>query len=125
MVSIQKDKNGYLIVRVNTTNYRLNRLLLEYKIKRKLKSNEVSHHIDGNILNNNFDNLEVKTKRKHQIEHQRLRAIKNYHKYYLCKCGNRKSFQAKICMNCYIKKTKKYKRNNQGRFIKQMKGGIK
>ena len=59
------DEHGRLIY--------IHREILEKKIGRKLKRNEVAHHIDGNKLNNVQDNLEVMTRSyhgKHHIENK-------------------------------------------------------
>ena len=48
------------------------RYLLEFALGRKLKANEVSHHIDHNHLNNNFDNLAAEDYRAHVAHHRKL-----------------------------------------------------
>ncbi|MBO0858274.1 MAG: deoxyhypusine synthase family protein [Chloracidobacterium sp.] len=45
------------------------RYLLEFKLGRKLQSEEVAHHLDGNHLNNNFDNLVAEHYRLHVSKH--------------------------------------------------------
>lgn len=45
------------------------RFLMEQKLGRVLRSNEQVHHIDGDPLNNDLDNLEVKLLGAHQREH--------------------------------------------------------
>lgn len=47
---------------------RLHRILMEEHIGRKLDKNEIVHHKNGNIFNNNLDNLEIMT----TVEHSRL-----------------------------------------------------
>lgn len=39
--------------------------LIEVHLNRYLKENETVHHIDGNFLNNNLDNLEVIIRKEH------------------------------------------------------------
>lgn len=41
----------------------------------KLTSNDIVHHIDGNKLNNNPDNLEVMTRAEHAAHHCKLRNL--------------------------------------------------
>ena len=43
--------------------------LMEKKLGRKLNRNEQVHHKDGNPLNNDIDNLEIKLLGSHQKEH--------------------------------------------------------
>lgn len=69
-------KVKYYYVHFNNVLVREHILIMEKRLGRKLKSDEVVHHIDGNGLNNNINNLEVMTKREHQITHncvERLR----------------------------------------------------
>ena len=47
------------------------RKVLENKVGRKLRPNEVAHHINGNKLDDRPENLEVRDKLKHQKEHKR------------------------------------------------------
>lgn len=49
----------------------LHRVIAEGKIGRKLTSDEVVHHIDGNKLNNNPENLMVVTKEEHARIHHK------------------------------------------------------
>jgi hypothetical protein len=54
------DRRGYV---------RANIFVLEQKLGRPLASNEVAHHIDGDITNNSPDNLEPKTRFDHGSHH--------------------------------------------------------
>src|SRR3972149_3658853 len=58
--------NGYRVIRKygNKLVYE-HRDLMEKKLGRKLQSNEVVHHKDGNRLNNAIDNLVMMTKAEH------------------------------------------------------------
>lgn len=47
------------------------RVIMETHIERKLLSNEIVHHIDGDIRNNNINNLQLMTWGEHSIEHHR------------------------------------------------------
>ncbi len=68
--TIFKDKDGYLLLVIRDKKgdriYKLHRLLLEYKLRRKLKINEVCHHINNIKMDNRVKNLKVKSKSKHQ-----------------------------------------------------------
>src|SRR5574344_566891 len=45
------------------------RLVMEQYLHRKLLHNEQIHHIDGNPLNNDINNLEIRMLGEHQREH--------------------------------------------------------
>lgn len=45
------------------------RLVMEEKLGRYLESDEVVHHLDGNRMNNDIDNLEVKYRGQHLSDH--------------------------------------------------------
>lgn len=47
------------------------RLIMEKKLKRYLKKNEVVHHKDGDHTNNHMDNLQVMTQSEHASIHGR------------------------------------------------------
>jgi hypothetical protein len=67
------SSNGYMRVKVPSGGYRYeHRVIAEKIIGRKLLSHEVVHHIDGNRLNNNPDNLRICTKRTHKDHHSSL-----------------------------------------------------
>ncbi|HSK73280.1 MAG TPA: deoxyhypusine synthase, partial [Pyrinomonadaceae bacterium] len=48
------------------------RYLLEFALGRKLKKNEVSHHVDHNHLNNNIENLRAEDYRQHAAYHRKM-----------------------------------------------------
>ena len=45
------------------------RYVMQQFLGRKLKKNEVVHHIDGNKSNNNIENLQLMTKEEHSRYH--------------------------------------------------------
>jgi len=55
-----RSNNGYLKRSV---------LVLEEKLGRTLRKGEMVHHIDGDRLNDNPDNLEITTRAKHMSQH--------------------------------------------------------
>lgn len=61
------DKRGYI---------REHRYNMEIELGRKLLKTEIVHHLDGNTLNNNINNLEVMTK----IEHDKMNVNLNIHR---------------------------------------------
>jgi len=72
-----KDNNGYL--RFKDTNKLVHRWVAEKKIGRKLKQDEIVHHIDGNKLNNSSENLQVFSS---QNEHQKLHNKQNIENFF-------------------------------------------
>jgi hypothetical protein len=57
----RKDKNSIISE---------HRLIMEQHLGRKLKSNEVVHHIDGNPQNNAIENLHLCTQKEHILIHK-------------------------------------------------------
>lgn len=64
---------GYLYVSSLDMKEPLHRLVMEYKLGRKLDSDEVVHHIDGNPLNNHPDNLSLESVSSHMKIHDKDR----------------------------------------------------
>lgn len=59
----------YIQIHVNGKIVKKHRHIMENYLGRKLKATEVVHHIDGDGLNNNIENLEVMTKSEHSRHH--------------------------------------------------------
>ena len=59
------DSKGYV---------RRHRLVMERKIDRYLRDDEIVHHIDLDKKNNHIDNLKIMTKSTHMKLHSKLRA---------------------------------------------------
>ncbi|KKN90823.1 hypothetical protein LCGC14_0224060 [marine sediment metagenome] len=75
-------KNGYIRVYSPEHPYRdydryvaAHHLIMEKKIGRYILKGEEVHHINGDKLNNNIDNLFLSTKREHAALHQQLQCI--------------------------------------------------
>jgi len=58
--------NGYWYIRLDNNKYRREHIVvMETKLGRRLLRDEVVHHIDGDIENNNISNLQLTNKSSH------------------------------------------------------------
>ena len=72
----QIDKDGYIRIKKENKYILEHHLIMEQKLRRKLKSEEIVHHIDFNKKNNNIDNLHLfSNKSEHTKYHQMLKKI--------------------------------------------------
>jgi len=108
--------NGYIFIfdkthhRADSRGYVLEHIvILEKKIGKKLKDNEVCHHINEIRDDNREDNLMVMTREEHNKHHNPFTKDKSG-KYYGkqwshmlndCECGGRKDVRSKVCMECW------------------------
>lgn len=60
----------YKKIRIGNKVIDEHRYIMEQFLGRKLKSNEIVHHIDGNKRNNNLSNLEILTRSEHARLHK-------------------------------------------------------
>lgn len=51
---------------------KVHRIIMEEYLGRKLLSSEIIHHIDGNKLNNDINNLKVMSRKEHSILHLKI-----------------------------------------------------
>ena len=67
-------KSKYKAIKIDGVKHDYHRWLMEQELGRKLESDEVVHHIDGNKQNNDITNLKVISK----AEHARMHATPPY-----------------------------------------------
>lgn len=67
------DDYGYRKIRVNGKQVREHRYVMEQVLGRSLEPHEVIHHIDGNKLNNDPDNLQICSQSEHMKLHGTFR----------------------------------------------------
>jgi hypothetical protein len=63
------DSNGYKVITVDRKKYLEHRYIMEQHLGRKLAKNEEVHHLDGDKLNNDINNLIVLSKADHTKLH--------------------------------------------------------
>jgi hypothetical protein len=95
--------NGYVIL--NTPDGRIleHRFILEQHLGRKLRLDEVVHHINENKTDNRLENLLLTTRQKHIDFHH----IKKWARKHDCcsECGTSQTPHAArgLCDNCYVR----------------------
>lgn len=91
--------NGYILIRVGTEHHLADvrgyayehRIVAEQALGRRLASDEIVHHRDGDKANNAAENLLVCTRAEHRAEHRlRQRGLRNpgqANETIACACG--------------------------------------
>lgn len=109
--------NGYILIykpnhhRANTLGYVAEHIyLMEKKLRRKLKDNEVVHHKNNKRDDNRLENLELMTNSQHSHLHNpyycnplRYGKYKSHTKD-CCECGELKDNRSKKCRKCFYKR---------------------
>jgi len=111
---VTNELKSYKCISLKGTQVRLHRVIMERHLKRKLKSNEIVHHINGDIWDNRPSNLEIHTRASHARLHCEHIAIRPFNGKVLicCSCGKEKYHSPSAvkrldkpnykCRNCYI-----------------------
>ena len=63
------DKDGYVIINIEGKQVKAHRYIMEQVLGRKLRRDEVVHHINGNRQDNKVENLQVMTIGEHNKLH--------------------------------------------------------
>ncbi len=63
--------DGYIVLEAKRgQKFHLHRLIMEAKLGRRLRPDEIVHHIDGNKMNNHPDNLAITNRSEHAKIHR-------------------------------------------------------
>lgn len=98
-----KDENGKRIL-IDEHRY-----VMEKHLGRKLKRNEIVHHIDGNKSNNNIENLTIMSLSEHARLHATGRAVNEKTKQKLREKNLHKPFYRRKSKKQIIEIVEKYK----------------
>lgn len=68
-IGSKRHSHGYVLVKTKDGWEREHRLIMEKYIGRKLKKNEITHHINGEKDDNRIENLKLMTSKEHKSLH--------------------------------------------------------
>jgi hypothetical protein len=103
-----RESKGYSYVQIKVSpsgRWPLkHRWVMEQHLGRKLERHEVVHHIDGNTLNNNLENLKVMS----DIDHKQFHLVistwtKKYDSCIVCGTTEKNHAGRGLCTTCYYR----------------------
>lgn len=77
---LRKNREGYLR---DSNDQFFHRVVMEKYLGRKLRKNEVVHHINGDRLDNRTENLELTTNSRHRKYHVKTQKRNNKGRFYV------------------------------------------